>query len=192
MPAWVTSDQLTVLGFGAMLASAGLYLVSSRWAPALLLVNLCLAVNWFGDSLDGTLARARDRQRPRYGYYVDHVIDALGILAIICGMAGGGLMSWTVALAVLVTYYLLSIDVYLATHALGTFRISFYKFSPTELRVLLAIGNLKVFIKPTVWMFERSVLFFDVAAIAAIVVMAAILAVSIGRNTVSLYRAERL
>jgi hypothetical protein len=120
------------------------------------------------------------------------VIDALGILAIICGMAGGGLMSWTVALAVLVTYYLLSIDVYLATHALGTFRISFYKFSPTELRVLLAIGNLKVFIKPTVWMFERSVLFFDVAAIAAIVVMAAILAVSIGRNTVSLYRAERL
>jgi phosphatidylglycerophosphate synthase len=181
-----------LLGFAAMLASAGFYLLASRWAPALLLVNLCLAVNWFGDSLDGTLARARDRQRPRYGYYVDHVIDALGILAIVCGMAAGGLMSWTVALAVLVAYYLLSIDVYLATHSLGTFRISFYKFSPTELRILLAIGNLKVLSKPTVGMFERSVLFFDVAAIVAIAGMAAILAVSIARNTISLYRAERL
>ena len=192
LPRWVSSDQLTLLGLAAMLVAAGLYLWSREWPPALLLVNVCLALNWFGDSLDGTLARVRNRQRPRYGYYVDHVIDAIGILAIVSGMAGSGLMSLTVALIVLVAYYLLSIDVYLATHALGTFRLSFYKFSPTELRILLAIGNIKVFLKPTIRMFDQRLLFFDVSAIAAAALMAIIFAISIARNTVTLYRAERL
>jgi len=192
MPSWVSSDQLTLLGLAAMLFAAVFYLVSRWWAPALLLVNACLALNWFGDSLDGTLARARNKQRPRYGYYVDHVIDAIGILAVVCGLAGSGMMSWTVALAVLVAYYLLSIEVYLATHALGVFRMSFYKFSPTELRVLLAIGNLKVMLKSTVRLFDHSYLFFDAGAVVAVLLLFTILAVSIVRNTVYLYRADRV
>ena len=192
LPEWVNSDQLTLLGFVAMLAAGALYVSSSKWPPALLLVNVCLAINWFGDSLDGTLARARNKQRPRYGYYVDHVIDALGTLALLCGMAGSGLMSWSVALSVLVVYYLLSIDVYLATHSLGIFRMSFCHFGPTELRVLIAIGNARLLIKPTVTLFERSFLFLDVACVIAIAAMALILVGSITRNVVTLYRAERL
>jgi archaetidylinositol phosphate synthase len=192
LPGWVTSDQLTVLGFAAMLAAAAFYLVASKWISGLWFVNVCLAINWFGDSLDGTLARARNKQRPRYGYYVDHVIDALGILFIVCGMAGSGLMSWPVALAVLVTYYLLSIDVYLATHSLGLFRMSFLKFGPTELRLLLVIGNIKVMIKPTARLFSHSWLVFDLGAIVAIGLMALIIVRSIVRNTIALYRAEPL
>jgi phosphatidylglycerophosphate synthase len=192
LPRWVTSDQLTLLGLSAMLAGGGFYLVSSRWTGALWLVNVCLAINWFGDSLDGTLARARNKQRPRYGYYVDHVIDVLGILALVCGLAGSGLMSWTVALAVLVTYYLLSIDIFLATHSLGLFRMSFFKFGPTELRVLLAIGNIKALLKPTTQLFNKNWLFFDVATVVAIALMAIVIVVSVTRNTITLYRAERI
>ena len=86
MPSWVKPDHLTLLGFGAMLVAGVCYGLAKWWTPALLIVNLCLAINWFGDSLDGTLARTRNKQRPRYGFYVDHIIDAFGILFIICGL----------------------------------------------------------------------------------------------------------
>src|SRR6266851_3749342 len=82
LPSWVKPDHLTLLGFAAMFVAGVCYALAKWWAPALLIVNLCLAVNWFGDSLDGTLARARNKQRPRYGFYVDHIIDAFGILFI--------------------------------------------------------------------------------------------------------------
>jgi phosphatidylglycerophosphate synthase len=162
------------------------------WAPALLIVNLCLAINWFGDSLDGTLARARNKQRPRYGFYVDHIIDAFGILSILCGLALSGYMTWTIALAVLVVYFMISIDVYLATYTIGTFKLSFYKFSPTELRILLAIGNIRAMSNPTTNVFGDQYLFFDIGAVVAIVLMGVVLLVSVTRNTITLYRAERV
>src|SRR5436853_4296784 len=149
MPTWVKPDHLTLLGFIAMLVAGACYAVARWWPAAFLIVNVCLAINWFGDSLDGTLARVRNKQRPRYGFYVDHIIDAFGILFVISGLALSGLMSWNVALGVLVVYFMLSIDVYLATYTIGTFKISFYKFSPTELRILLAIGNLRALSHPT-------------------------------------------
>jgi phosphatidylglycerophosphate synthase len=149
-------------------------------------------VNWFGDSLDGTLARYRNKQRPRYGFYVDHIIDAFGILFVLCGLALSGYMSWPVALATLVVYFMLSIDVYLATYTIGTFKLSFYKFSPTELRILLAIGNLRAMYRPTAHMFGERYLFFDIGAIVAIALMAVVLIVSVTRNTITLYRAERV
>jgi hypothetical protein len=107
-------------------------------------------------------------------------------------MALGGVISWVIGLAVLVTYYLLSIDVYLATHAIGVFRMSFFKLGPTELRVLLAIGNIKAFMKPTIWVFGQRYLFFDVAAVIAIAVLVIVIAASIARNTRLLYQSERL
>jgi phosphatidylglycerophosphate synthase len=192
MPKWVKPDHLTLLGFGAMLVAGVCYAFAKCWAPAILIVNLCLAINWFGDSLDGTLARTRNKQRPRYGFYVDHIIDAFGILAIICGLALSGYMSWTVALSVLVVYFLISIDVYLATYTIGTFKLSFYKFSPTELRILLAIGNARAFSHPTAELFGERYLFFDIGAVIAIVLMGAVLLVSVTRNTITLYRAERV
>jgi len=192
LPPWVKPDHLTVLGFGAMLMAGVCYALAKWWPPALLIVNLCLAINWFGDSLDGTLARARNKQRPRYGFYVDHIVDAFGILAIICGLALSGYMTWTVALAVLVVYFMISIDVYLATYTIGTFKLSFYKFSPTELRILLAIGNVRALSHPTTHVMGGEYLFFDIGAVIAIALMAAVLVVSVTRNTITLYRAERV
>ncbi|MEK6285851.1 MAG: CDP-alcohol phosphatidyltransferase family protein [Acidobacteriota bacterium] len=192
MPGWVKSDHLTLLGLAAMLAAGVCYALARWWPPALLIVNLCLALNWFGDSLDGTLARARNKQRPRYGFYVDHIIDAFGILFVICGLALSGYMSWTIALATLVTYFMLSIDVYLATYTIGTFKLSFYKFSPTELRILLAIGNIRAMGHPTTQVLGDTYLFFDIGAIVAVALMAVVLLVSVTRNTITLYRAERV
>jgi len=193
MPPWVKPDHLTLLGFAATLIAGASY-ACARWYPvaALLVVNLCLAINWFGDSLDGTLARARNKQRPRYGFYVDHIIDAFGIMFTLCGLALSGLVSWNIALGMLVVYFMLSIDVYLATYTIGTFRISVYKFSPTELRILLAIGNLRAMSHPTTRVFGDKHLFFDIGAVVAIVLMAVVLLISVTRNTVTLYRAEKV
>ncbi|HEX8090114.1 MAG TPA: CDP-alcohol phosphatidyltransferase family protein [Blastocatellia bacterium] len=192
MPVWVVPDYLTLLGLVSMLA-AGLFYTLARWWPAsLLVVNLLLAVNWFGDSLDGTLARARNKQRPRYGFYVDHIVDAFGVLFLINGLALSGYMTWAVALALLVAYFMLSIDVYLATYTIGTFTLSFYKLSPTELRVLLAMGNVWAFAHPKAQLFGASYLFFDVSAVAAITFIAITLVISVARNTITLYRAERV
>ena len=99
-----------------------------------------LAVNWFGDSLDGTVARVRGHQRPRYGYYVDHVVDLVNATALFAGMAFSGLMDPRLGLALLVGYVLLCAESFLATHAVGVFRISFSGMGPTELRILLSIG----------------------------------------------------
>jgi phosphatidylglycerophosphate synthase len=192
MPPWVSSDHLTLLGFAAMFF-AGVSYVGARWWPgALLVVNVMLAVNWFGDSLDGTLARARNKLRPRYGFYVDHIVDAFGILFVMGGLAASGYMSVTLALAVLVVYFLLSIDVYLATYTIGTFRMSFYKFGPTELRILLAIGNIKAMVGPTVYVLGERYLFFDLGAVVAMALMAVMVIGSAIRNTITLYRAEKV
>src|SRR5437660_10621284 len=125
MPTRVNSDHLTVLGATGMFL-AGLCYWYARWNRlGLLLVILFLAVNWFGDSLDGTLARVRNRQRPRYGFYVDHVIDLAGTTFLLAGMAASGRMSPLVAAAVLAGYLLVSAESYLATHATGVFRLYF-------------------------------------------------------------------
>ena len=192
MPAWVTSDHLTMLGFAAMFVAGMCYFAARWWPVALLLVNAMLAVNWFGDSLDGTLARARNKVRPRYGFYVDHIVDAFGILFVMCGLAASGYMSWAIALGMLAVYFLLSIDVYLATYTIGTFKMSFYKFGPTELRILLAIGNIKALARPTVQLLGERYLFFDVAAVIAMALMAVVVVVSAISNTMTLYRAEKV
>jgi phosphatidylglycerophosphate synthase len=192
LPEWVKPDHLTLLGFAAMFMAGATYALARSWSPALLLVNLWLAVNWFGDSLDGTLARMRNKQRPRYGFYVDHIVDAFGILFLTSGLALSGYISLEVALALLAIYFLLSIDVYLAAYTIGTFKMSFYKLGPTELRVLLMIGNTWAFTHPTARIFGSKYLFFDVAAVVAIILMAVVIIISVARNTVALYRAERV
>jgi phosphatidylglycerophosphate synthase len=195
MPACVGSDHLTLLGFAALLLAGASYAAARWWPPALLLVNVWLAVNWFGDSLDGTLARVRNRQRPRYGFYVDHMVDSFGAFFLIAGLALSGFMSAGVAAALLVSFLLLSINSYLATYTLGTFRLSFWRFSPTEIRILLALGNAVALVKPTVRvfdLFDAPVRFFDVGGIVAVAVMAVVLVVSVAENTLALYRAEKL
>lgn len=190
-PRWIHSDHLTLLGFLAMLL-AGVSYWLARWNPlALLLVIFWLGVNWLGDSLDGTLARVRHQQRPRYGFYVDHVVDTFGVLFLLGGLALSGYMSVAVAAGLLIAYFMLCIEVYLATYTLGTFRLSMAKLSPTELRILLAVGNLVLFFRPTVRILGESYRFYDVAGVIAIVALGVVLITSVTRNTRALYRAER-
>jgi phosphatidylglycerophosphate synthase len=191
-PAWMNSDHLTALGLLALLAAGLCYWYSRSNPAALLLVIVCLAVNWAGDSLDGTLARVRNKQRPRYGFYVDHIVDCLGALFLLGGVGLSGFMSHGVALGLLIVYLLLSCEVYLATYTLGKFHISFGKFSPTELRILLAAGNLALYLNPAAGLTLPSGRYslFDIGGAIGIVGMTAVLAVSVIRHTRALYRAE--
>ena len=193
LPRWINSDHLTLLALAAM-AGAGVAFWTSRvWLPALLFVVAALIVNWFGDSLDGTLARVRRHERPRYGFYVDHVLDIVGITMLVGGMTLSTFMSPVVGLAFLVAYLLVSAEVFLATAVNGQFRMSFLNVGPTELRILLAIGTLTLFVKPTVSMFGLGeFLLFDVGFGVATVGLAVALVTSAARNIVALYRAEPL
>ena len=192
MPAAVSSDHLTGLGAMAMLAAGLCYAAAALWPPALLLAVVCLAINWFGDSLDGTLARVRKHERPRYGFYVDHVLDAIGILFLIAGLVAGGFAHLATAAAFLVAYYLLTIEIALATHALGTFRISYWKFGPTELRILLAMGTLQLLRSPWSTIAGRQLLLFDIGLAAGAVGILITFVISAARNTAKLYKLEPL
>ena len=192
MPAWVNSDHLTLIGLISMLL-AGLFYYLSQWNIYLLhAVNLMIFANWFGDSLDGTLARFRNRLRPRYGYYVDHILDNFGVLFVTTGLALAGYMSIWVAFAVLVGYLLLNINIYLATSTIGVFQISYWKFGPTELRLFLMIGNIFLIYKPVVGLFGQQFLLYDVGGAVAAVIMFVILLATTVINTRKLYCLERL
>ena len=192
MPASIGSDHLTALGAVAMLCVGAAFWAGGIWPPALLLVLPALAVNWFGDSLDGTVARVRHQERPRYGYYVDHVLDALGFVWLIGGLVLGGWMSLTVALAFLASYYLLIIEVSLAVHALGRFHMSFWRIGPTELRIVLALGTIALLHSPYLRIGGATWLVFDIGGMAGAAGLLATFVVSAVRNGAALYRAERL
>ncbi len=192
LPGWVHPDHLTILGFGSMLL-AGLFYFCCRWNPwCLFAVNLCIVANWFGDSLDGTLARYRKRQRPRYGYYVDHITDSLGTLCLFVGLGLSGYMSERPAFALLTAYLLLSIESYLVACTLDEFRISFWKFSPTELRLFIIVGNTCLFISPRVMFFGQRYLLFDIGGTIAVILMASVLLVSMIRHTRRLHSLEKI
>jgi len=191
-PGWINSDHLTLLGLLAMAGAGAGYWWSRSNRAGLMVVTVCLAVNWLGDSLDGTLARFRSCPRPRYGFYVDHVVDAFGALFLLGGLALSGYMSPWAALGLLVAYLMLSIEVYLASYTLGDFKISYFKMGPTELRLLLAIGNLALLWKSTVHLAGRSYKLFNVGATIGISGMFLILLISVFHNTLRLYRREPL
>src|SRR5688500_19248069 len=151
LPRWINSDHLSALGLISM-AGAGLafWLTGSDPVAGASLVVLCLVLNWFGDSLDGTVARVRDQQRPRYGYYVDHVLDLAGTAMLFAGLAASGYMAPTVAVLVVAAYYLVSAETFLATHSRGVFKMAFLGVGPTELRVLLAAGAIALINTPMV------------------------------------------
>jgi len=192
LPRAVNSDHLSAVGLAAMLG-AGLsfaaYRISPVWAaPA---VVAFLVANWFGDSLDGTVARVRQQQRPHYGFYVDHVIDLAGSTFLLSGLACSGLMSPLIAASLLCAYLLVSAETYLATHAAGVFRMSFMGFGPTELRILIAIGAIKAAMTPQVDVPALGVMrLFDIGGlIGAAGLIVACVAAAV-RNTRALYLAE--
>jgi phosphatidylglycerophosphate synthase len=189
LPAWINSDHLTSLGAAAMLGTGVCFWIGG---VALSMVIPLLALNWFGDSLDGTLARVRNRQRPRYGYYVDHVLDATGFAALVGGLILGGHMTAWIGLSFLAAYFLLLVEIALATHARGVFTISFFKLGPTELRILLAAGTLQLMRADAVQLFGHRWPLFDVGGAVGIAGFLLTFAMAAIRNGAALYREEKL
>ena len=191
-PAWINSDHLTILGFVSQ-CLAGVSYVMARYNPDALLIGIvCLALNWLGDSLDGTLARVRKRQRPRYGFYVDHVTDTVAAFFLMGGLALSGYVHPGIALGMLVAFLMLSIEAYLATYTLGRFQLSYWKLGPTEIRILLAMGNLASLKHPMIKVLGKQVLLFDLGGVIAIAGMGLMLIVSAIRHTIQLYQEEKI
>jgi len=192
LPGWINADHLTALGLLAFMAGGLCYWMCRRDPTWLHAVNACLVLNWLGDSLDGTVARVRRKLRPRYGFYVDHMVDALAALFLLLGLAFSTLVTPAVAIALLVTYFFLTINMGYATHALGVFKISFGLVGGTEMRILLALVNLAVLRWPRVELAGRDVLLFDVFGVAATVAVAFTALRSTAQVTRRLYDLERL
>ncbi|MBO7365969.1 MAG: CDP-alcohol phosphatidyltransferase family protein [Bacteroidales bacterium] len=141
MPAWVNSDMLTFTGvFGAVIIMTG-YILSLVNLNFLWLASLGFVINWFGDSLDGTLARVRNQQRPLYGFFIDHNIDCINEALMFIGIGISPMVNMNVALMVLAAYLTLSVSVYINSHLKNEFRLTYAKMGPTELRIIVIILN---------------------------------------------------
>jgi phosphatidylglycerophosphate synthase len=190
VPDAVTPDHLTLLGLGALLACGVAYALSGPRPWLLHVVNAGRALNWLGDSLDGTLARHRRHERPRFGFYVDHLVDAFGALFLVGGLAVSGLMTPIVGASLLVAYFLLSIQTYLAAYTIGRFKISWAGLGGTELRIALALLNLVVMWRPRVGLAGSSFLLFDVVCVTAAAALVVVSVVAGVRGTLALAREE--
>lgn len=191
LPSFVNSDHLSALGLASIILTGACFALMTVTPLAAYAVPLALALNWFGDSLDGTLARVRNHQRPRYGYYVDHVIDIAGTTALMVGLAFSTIVDPVLAMALLCAYLLLCAESYLSTHASGVFKMSFLGFGPTELRIVLIAGALKVATSPFVTVPALgSVRLFDIGAVVALIGMTGAFLISAAKTTRLLYIAE--
>ena len=141
MPARVMPDHMTALGVLAAFGIAGAYLLSNGDKAWLWAASALLVVHWLGDSLDGTLARVRGIERPKYGYYLDHLVDALATAVIGLGLGLSPWMLLAVGLTIVVAYLVLSINTYLETYAFGVFTLGYGRLGPTEARLGLIVVN---------------------------------------------------
>ena len=193
MPAWMNSDILTCIGiFGALVIFAG-YSLTNIDKGFLWLASLGIVINWFGDSLDGTLARYRHKERPRYGFFVDHTVDAFNEMVIFLGLGLSPYVSFNIASLALIAYLLLSVLVYVQTCVVGEFKISYGKLGPTELRAIVVIANTLIFYfgNPAypvsiAGMDEFVLTLFDIVAIAVTIILLLIFIVSSTRQAIAL------
>lgn len=192
LPPWVVPDHMTLLGVVASAGIAASYLLTNQDPAWLWAASAGLAVQWFGDSLDGTLARYRGIERPRYGFYLDHVVDAFSTVAIGLGLGLSPYMLLSVALALVIAYLVLSINVYLETHVYGEFSFGYGWLGPTEARLaLIGLNTLAATLGPLSFRVAGvGATAFDVAGLAAAAGMAGLLAARVGRNLRRLARLE--
>jgi len=191
-PRRITSDHLTLLGLTAQLFAGVFYAVAHTHPLALLAVNACIVLNWLGDSLDGTLDRVRRQQRPRFGFYVDHITDLFGATALLTGLAISGLAHPLTAAAMLIGFLLLSAESFLATHTLARFELSQFLLGPTELRLLLILGNLFLLHNPYAHILHHRILLFDLGGLIGATCMLALTVTLALRHTTQLFRDEPL
>jgi phosphatidylglycerophosphate synthase len=184
LPAWVRPDHLTALGVLAALGIAAAYALSNRDPVWLWAASGLLVVHWFGDSLDGTLARVRHAERPSYGYYLDHLVDAVATAAIGIGLGLSPYLLLATGLVLVIAYLVLSINTYLETHAMGVFSLGYGRLGPTEARVALVALNTALVLGAGL----SGVL--DVAGMAAAALMLGALGVRAVRNLRTLAERE--
>jgi phosphatidylglycerophosphate synthase len=177
LPAWVLPDHLTGLGILAAAIIPVTYMLSGRDPWLLWITNLAIVLHWLGDSLDGTLARQRKIERPRYGFYLDHLTDAFSTVAIGLGLGFSPFMLLSVGLAIVIAYLVLSINVYLETYVFGKFRYGYGVIGPTEARLLLiGLNILALTLGPLPFEIAGvGLTIFDVFGMAAALTMAGLL-----------------
>src|SRR5712671_590874 len=192
LPRWVSPDLMTAIGvLGSTLIALG-YILSTHDRHWLWLASGGLIVNWFGDSLDGTLARVRKIERPRYGFYLDHLTDAYSTTLIGLGLGFSPYMLLSVGLAIVIAYLILSINVYLETHVFGVFRYGYGILGPTEARGVLFLLNTAALVIGPIPFVVRGIRMtvFDLAGIAAALSMGGLLLRRVVRNLRELSRME--
>ncbi len=200
-PSWVFPDTLTLVGLAASILIFLSYALTFYSKSFLWLASFAFVLNWFGDSLDGTLARYRKIERPRYGFFVDHIIDAISEVLIFLGLGLSPYLRFDLALLALVGYMLLATYVYLVTYVNGIFRISYGRLGPTETRVLAILANTLVFFSanPTVHLFKNgpeflrvSLTYYDLVVIFFIGLISAFFISSVITTAANLSREDRL
>jgi phosphatidylglycerophosphate synthase len=171
-PEWVTSDILTGIGtLGAVIVAVG-YILAGYNINFLWLSSLGFIINWYGDSLDGTLARVRNRQRPVYGYYIDHTVDCLDEFMIFIGIGLSGLMHFELSLMILALYFMLTINVSINAHLKKEFRLTYARLGPTEFRILAILANTVLALVPVLTEFVLFGLsFMDYVGILVFIVL---------------------
>jgi archaetidylinositol phosphate synthase len=192
MPFWVTPDILTIIGiFGSVIIFAG-YVLSNTSSWFLWLASIGFVVNWFGDSLDGSLARYRKIERPKYGFFIDHTVDAFSQLLIFAGMGLSPYVSFNIAILALVGYLLMTVYVYVDTYVTGVFTISFGKFGPTEIRAIAVITNVVFFIwaSPTIELWFGSVSIYDIFIMGIATVLITLFVYTVIRRAMALAKME--
>ncbi len=192
LPRSIRPNHLTALGVLGAVGIGAAYALSMYHEAWLWVASVMLVVNWFGDSLDGTLARVRRAERPRYGYYIDHIVDAFNTAVIGIGIGLSPYVSLELALVLVVIYLTLSINVYLESTVFGVFKIAYGKIGPTEARIMLILANIALVLGPTLLgVLEASVRLFSNTVVALVAVsMFAMLTVRFGKNLHRLARLE--
>jgi phosphatidylglycerophosphate synthase len=191
VPRTIRSNHLTVLGtLGAVATGTG-YALSTGHPAWLWLASVGLVINWLGDSLDGTLARVRQTQRPKYGYYLDHIVDAFSTTVIGVGIGLSPYVELEIALGLVVAYLALSINVYLESTVFGIFRLAYGRIGPTEVRILLVLLNTAAAVYEATSV-TRSVALNRVANLGMTVVLGGMVAVLVARFVRNLYRLAKL
>jgi phosphatidylglycerophosphate synthase len=187
-PEWITPDVLTTLGvIGSVMCFVG-YWLSNQSAWWLWFVNLGFIVNWYGDSLDGTLARYRKIERPKFGFYIDHTVDAVSEFLVIIGIGMSPYMRIDIAAFALIGYLLMSVHVYVRTAVEGVFKISYGIFGPTELRLIIMAVNVAIFFAQDFFLSELAwgLTPFDLVGIVLAVALAAVFLVTSMQHAVRL------
>jgi archaetidylinositol phosphate synthase len=192
LPRFVMPDHLTALGVLAAIGIAAAYALSNRDPVWLWAASGLLVVHWLGDSLDGTLARVRRTERPRYGYYLDHLVDAIATALIGIGLGLSPYMLLVTGLVIVIAYLVLSINTYLETNALGVFSLGYGRLGPTEARLALVVLNtvLALGLAPAVSLAGVGLGVLDFVGLGLAALMLAGLAVRAGRNLRELARQE--